>query len=299
MPPPKPSLIQRRSALHLLLGAPLLSACQSSAPSAQSSKTRVVSISPSTTETVFAIGAGHLLIGRSKYCDYPSEAARLPIVGGYSDPNIEAILGLLPTLVTGARGPAGPGIEQALNARGIQTFFPETESIAQIESMIAGLGRLLSHEEQAAQATWRIRQKERAVSIAVHNRPKIRAVMLFDIAPIVTAGPGSFPDELLRIAGTENLIVRGGAYPTINIEHLLSLDPDVLLDASSDAPDATQSRISAQLPGFRELRAVRENRVLKLTGSAVLRPGPRIGDGLETLAAALNGLSVQSPEKQP
>ena len=289
----------RRSALKIVLGALGLGACDSSQQKPESGPARVVSISPSTTEAVFAIGAGELLVGRSKYCDYPPEAERLPVVGGFSDPNIEAILGTLPTLVTGARGPAGPGIEQALNARGIRTFFPETESIAQIESMLHGLGRLLSRQEQAAKATWRIRQKEKAISTALQNRPRVRAVMIFDVAPIVAAGPGGFPDELLQIAGAQNLIVRGGAYPTINLEHLLALDPDVLLDASSDAPEATSSRISVQTPGWKELRAVREQRVIKLRGSAVLRPGPRIGDGLETLASALHGLQLDSAEHKP
>lgn len=286
--------IHRRPALQTLLGALLFAACDSR-PDKSTPAQRVVSTSPSTTETVFALGAGHLLVGRSKYCDYPAETQAIPVVGGFSDPNIEAILGLHPTLVTGARGPAGPTLEEVFVSRGIATFFPETESIAQIESMIHGLGRLISRSEQAADVSWQIRRRQKNVASAVAHRPRIRTVMIFDTAPIVAAGPGGFPDELLQIAGAENLITRGGAYPTINLEHLLALDPDVLLDASSDAPDATVSRITAELPGWKELRAVREHRVRKLTGSAVLRPGPRIGEGLETLARALHGFDLLPP----
>ncbi|MEJ7733560.1 MAG: helical backbone metal receptor, partial [Polyangiaceae bacterium] len=95
---------------------------------------RVVSLSPSTTETVFALGAGAELVARSRQCDFPPEAARLPAVGGYADPNVEAIIALAPTLVVGARGPAGPVLEAALRGKGIATFFPETESLAQIQA---------------------------------------------------------------------------------------------------------------------------------------------------------------------
>src|SRR6185295_14894222 len=110
---------------------------------------RVVSISPSTTEAAFAIGAGSLLVGRSTYCDYPPEALHLPVVGGFADPSLEAIVARSPTLVIGAHGPAGPALEQALKARSIATFFPETESIAQIEAMIGELGRRLDGEPGA------------------------------------------------------------------------------------------------------------------------------------------------------
>jgi iron complex transport system substrate-binding protein len=282
--------LRRRAVLLLLAGiAASAGACgkdrKRSAPAE-----RVVSISPSTTEAAFAIGAGHLLVGRSRYCDYPPEAARLLAVGGYADPSIEAIVALEPTLVIGARGPAGPALEQALVARNIATFFPETESMAQIEGMLAELGRRLGAASGAASVIERIHHRRDAVAAAVASLPRVRVALLFDTAPIVAAGPGGFPDELIRLAGGENVIARGGPYPTINIEHLLALDPDLILDATTDSAGAPGSAgIQRDAPGFRELRAVREGRVRALSTSAVLRPGPRIGDGLVTLARAIHG----------
>ncbi len=152
---------------------------------------RVVSISPSTTEAAFAVGAGPLVVGRSKYCDYPPEAARLPVVGGFADPNLEAILALAPTLVIGARGPAGPAIEQALNAHGIATLFPETESFAQIEGMLKELGARLHLEAGAAAAVGAIEADRQRVAAAIAGRPRVRAVFLFDVSPIYAAGPGA------------------------------------------------------------------------------------------------------------
>src|SRR5262245_40694716 len=134
-------LLGRRGFLMSLAMLAIGVGCKERDSATQHMTDRVVSLSPSTTEAIFAMGAGSKLVGRSRFCDYPPEALALPAVGGYADPSIEAIVALSPTLVVGARGPAGPGLEQALRARSIETFFPETESIKQIEQMLSELGR--------------------------------------------------------------------------------------------------------------------------------------------------------------
>lgn len=251
---------------------------------------RVVSISPSTTEAAYAVGAGTRLVGRSKQCDYPAAVTSLPIVGGFADPSLEAIIALAPTLVIGAHGPAGPALEQALGARGIATFFPETESIAQIESMLAELGKKLSGDVAARVAIAAIEARRAEVARAIAGKPRVKAALLFDVSPIVAAGPGSFPDELLREAGGDNVITAGGAYPTINLERLLALDPDLVLDGAGDMNEGA-SRIAAlrEAPGWRDLRALREGRVRSLSVATALRPGPRIGEGLVAMARAIHG----------
>jgi iron complex transport system substrate-binding protein len=292
MSPPR---IRRRAALAGLASLTLAACSRRAGPRGAA---RVVSISPSTTEAVFAIGAGAEVVGRSRYCDYPLEVSRLPVVGGFSDPNVEAIVALAPTLVIGAHGPAGPALAQALEAHGIATFFPDTESLAQIESMISELGKRLAHEASAALVVAKIEEARRRVRAAVAGRPRVRAVFVFDTAPIVAAGPGSFPDELIREAFGENLVREGGAYPTLSIERLLALDPEVILDGASTGHEGEEAARAAALrtaPGFRDLRAVREGRVRPLTSSVVLRPGPRIGEGLIALCTALHGEILGAP----
>lgn len=279
--------IGRREALAALLAA----AAGCARGPRTSAATRVVSLSPSTTEAVFALGAGALLAGRTSHCDFPPEARSLPVVGGFADPSVEKIIALRPTLVVGARGPAGPALAQALGGHGIDTFFPETESIAQIEAMLVELGRRLGRDP--APTVGHIEAARRRVREGVTGRPRVRAVFLFDVAPIVAAGPGSFPAELVREAGGESLITAGGQYPTLDVERLLALDPEVILDGSMDA-SARTSRI-AELrgaPGWRSLAAVREGRVRAVSASIALRPGPRIGEGLIAVARALHGESV-------
>jgi iron complex transport system substrate-binding protein len=288
-------VISRRTALLALgsLGAQVIAGCRG--VGGRGRGLRVVSLSPSTTEAAFAIGAGDRLVGRSKYCDFPPEAAKLPVVGGYADPSIEAIVALSPTLVIGARGPAGPGLETTLRSHGIETFFPETESLAQIEKMLEDLGGKLDRKEGAAAVIGRLRERREAVVKAVSGLRRARVALLFDVAPIVVAGPGGFPDELIQLAGGQNVITGGGPYPTINIERLLALDPDVIVDgANMWGTGGAAEPLAAQRgsPGWRELSAVKQGKVRGIDSGAALRPGPRIGEGLVTLARAIHGDAV-------
>jgi len=279
--------ITRRQSLLVLMTA-ALSAC-SRAPAPGQKPIRVVLTSPNTTETMFAIGAVDLLGGRSRFCDFPTEAQKLPTVGGYSDPNIEAIVALSPTLVIGARGPAGPALMDSLHAHGIDTYFPETETIAAIKTMILDLGKRVDHVADAERVVRDIETKQNALRTKLAGKPRVHVLFAFDIAPVIAAGPGSFTDEVLREAGAENVVTKGGLYPTIGLEHLLTLDPDVLLDGASDmqAVKSMKERVT-DAPGWKELRAVKEGRIRQV-GSDALRPGPRIGDGLWAVARAIHG----------
>jgi iron complex transport system substrate-binding protein len=259
-------------------------------PSPQPARTpqRIVSLSPNMTETLFALGAGARLVGRSRYCDYPPEAAALPIVGGFVDASFEAILGLVPDLVVGARGPAGRALTDRLEAVGIPTFFPQTESMAEIDSMVIDLGAKIGSRERAATLVERMRTRRATITAALREAPRPRALFVVGLNPIAVAGAGSFPDEMLRLVAAENVIDTGGSYPTVGIEHLLRLDPDVIVDATAAETGAGRRSIGKDEPGWRELRAVKEGRIRPLAGDATVRPGPRIADGLAALARAIH-----------
>lgn len=248
---------------------------------------RIVSMAASTTEALFAIGAGSLVVGRSRYCDYPPEAHALPSVGGYVDPSLEAVLGLNPDLVVGARGPLGPGFLRALTERGIATWFPETESLASIDELILGLGQRTDRQDSARALVERMRTRRAAIEKALAAEKRPRALLLFEKKPISVAGPGSFPDEMLRLAGGRNALEDGARYANLSLEKVLSLDPDVILDAEMGAAPATFDST------WSGVRAVKEGRVVRLGDESVLRPGPRVLDGVAVLARALHpGLNV-------
>ncbi|MBX3185947.1 MAG: cobalamin-binding protein [Labilithrix sp.] len=249
--------------------------------------TRIVSIAPSTTEGVYALGAGEKLVGRSRYCDWPSEVTKLPQVGGYVDPNLEAILALRPDLVVGARGPAGATLAERLEARGIHTYFPETESFAQIDAMLLGLGDRTGRASEARRTVEALDAKISAIEKAVAAKPRVRVLLVFGLEPLSVAGPSTFADEMIRRAGGENAIADGRGYPTINVERVHTLDPDVIVNAAI-AEAHGHERIAKDTPGWTKVRAVVEGRVVAIADESVLRPGPRVGDGLATLARGLH-----------
>lgn len=253
---------------------------------ATSGAPRVVSLSPSTTEAMFAIGAGRMLVGRSTFCDYPPEVLSLPVVGGYTDPNLEAILALRPTLVIGARGPAGPGFVDKLEAMGVKTFFPKTESFREIREMIFELGVRTGHKKESDAVIDAQTLAQDHLRHALMNEPRKKVLLVFGISPLIVAGPESFPDEMLRNAGATNAVTQGSGYPRIDIEMVKTLDPDVILNAAM-AETGAQGAISKEADGWRDIRAVREGNVAEVSDVAALRPGPRIMLGVESLARAI------------
>lgn len=276
-------MIARRA---FVLGS--LIACTKPAGTDTSSRgMRIVSLSPSTTETVFAVGAGERLVGRSRYCDWPKEVEKLPQVGGYVDPSYEAILALRPDLVIGARGPAGAAITERLEGRGIATFFPRTETFAEIDQMILGIGQRTGRAAEARTYVERMNERIRAVEARVAPLPRVRVLLVFGLEPLSVAGPGGFPDEMLQKAGAKNVVQAGGPYPTLGIERVLTLDPDVVINAAMGEKDSAR-RMGKEAAGWGRVRAVREDHLVSISNEAILRPGPRIADGLEMIAKAIH-----------
>ena len=278
-----------RRAMLSVLAALLGSACTRTprdSPSGAAVR-RIVSLTPNTTEALFAIGAGALLVGRSRYCDWPKEVQSLPSVGGYVDASFEAILALQPDLVVGARGPAGAGLTDRLQRRGIEIYFPITESIVGISDMIRGLGQRLGRLERAVEVVSGIEVHLARILQSVGDWPKPRCLMVFGLSPIVAAARGSFADEMLVAAGAINVLETGPHYPTLGIETVIGLAPDVIIDAAVAEGHGVE-RIRADRPGWSEVAAVRHGRVLAVDDNAVLRPGPRVADGVARLAALLH-----------
>lgn len=274
-------------ALVAIFALVVLASCSRGRGASSGPAARVVSLSPSTSEAIYAVGAQSALVGRSKFCDYPPAIAKLPQVGGYVDASLEAILVLRPDLVIGARGPSGPGLTEKLGARGITTYFPETESFAQIDEMILGVGARTGHDADARRVVVALDARVADIERALAGKTRPRVLLVFGVEPIVAAGPHTFADEMVRRAGGENVVTDGTGYPTLGLERVMALDPDVVLNAAMGEAQAAEA-ISKSAPGWSSVRAVKTGRVVSVTDEAVLRPGPRIADGLRVVARALH-----------
>jgi iron complex transport system substrate-binding protein len=269
----------------------LACACsRSSAPAAGEAK-RVVSLGPSTTESLFAIGAGDRVVARSRFCDWPTEAASLPDVGGVQ-PDVEAILALAPDLVVGPSGAWSAPLQETLRARGIAAWFPaEIESLEGVDALLVGLGERTGHAAEARRVAAALDTREAVIARALAQLPKVRVLFVVGITPIVVAGPRSFADEMLRRAGGTNVVTSGGAWPALDFERVTELDPDVVVDAAEGSADGPL-RIGPGVGGWAGVRAVREGHVVPIADERVLRPGPRVAAGLFVLARALHPAAV-------
>jgi iron complex transport system substrate-binding protein len=250
---------------------------------------RVVSLAPSTTESLFMIGAGDRVVGRSRYCDWPAEATRVPSVGGL-EPDVETILLLRPDLVVGPRTGSSARLAEQLATNGIPTWFPDTESFASIDEALLGLGERTGHASDARRYVEDLDAREQAIQQAVAAQPRPRVLMVVGATPVVVAGPKSYADQMLARAGAVNVVDAGPAWPTIGLEEIAELDPDLVLDSSA-GPDEP-ARITRDTPGWGGIRAVRGGHVIVLNDPRVLRPGPRIAEGLAVVARLLHPTAV-------
>ena len=271
-----------------------LAACSREAAHAPDVASRVVSLGPSTTEALFAIGAGRHVVARSHYCDFPPEATKLPEVGGI-EPDLEAILQLHPDLVTGPSGAWSTRFAKTMEGRGIATWFPdEIKTLAGVDAMLFTLGDRTGTRAGANRVVSAMHGRELSVDRAVVGLPRPRALLVVGLSPVVAAGPASFADEMLRRAGATNALIDGAPWPVVSFERLVDLDPDVVLDASESTPGAV-TRVTKDAPGWGGLRAVQQGRVVAVTDTRVLRPGPRVAEGLAALAHALHPDAVPAP----
>lgn len=281
----------------LVVGAP---GCGTEDPfpaSAAATPERIVSMSPALTETLFALGVGDRVVGVTRFCLYPEEALELPKVGGYLDPNWEAIVALEPDLVVLMESHAEA--ERRLDRLGIRTLRVNQQKVADILLSFQQLAGACGAPNRGDALRVEVEQSLERIRTTVAGRPKSRVIVSVGrqpgsgrLATVWAAGPGTFLDDALRLAGGVNVVPGGiaGAYPEISTEGLLQLDPDDILDVipELEAGGMDVGVALADWQGLRSLRAVREGRVHVLGRHNLSIPGPRIAEVVEAFARALH-----------
>ena len=247
---------------------------------------RVVSLAPSVTETLFALGAGPDVVGVSQYCDYPPQVRSLPRVGSFLTPNIEAIIALRPTLVIGLGLSSDVRELRALNSMGYPVLLVGDDSLQQIESSIETIGARIGRESQAHQLVAQIRTQIGTVRERLANAKPETALMLVGHQPIVAVGAGTFLSELLQIARAQNIAAAAGEeWPRLSMEYIIAMRPEVILDGSMGTDPSSSSDFWKNYP---TIPAVREHRVYGYSEDSILHSGPRVGQSLETIARMIH-----------
>jgi iron complex transport system substrate-binding protein len=243
---------------------------------------RIVSLAPSITECLFALGAGDRVMGVTDFCNYPPEARLKPHVGGMINPSIEAVVGLEPDLIVMSMEGNIREDFRRLTSFGTPVFVSNPRTLEGIYRSLRTLGTLTGKEESARHLVAALESRERAIRSAAEGLPRVRGLLLVSLQPLMCAGGNTFIDELLRVAGGANLASRAhGTYPSYSRENVIADDPEVIIVMSDILPEG--AGLTATFPEWESVDAVRKGRVFRLEADVVSRPGPRALDALERL----------------
>jgi iron complex transport system substrate-binding protein len=258
-------------------------------------KLRIVSLAPNVTEILFALGLGDHIIGVTDACDYPPAVKLIPPVSGFGTPNAENLLALKPDLIisSGLEKPELLGILQQAGIRlvnvqphGFMADFPE------LFDAIRAIGEATGRTAEARALVDQMQAELDAVAAhvaAIKESRRPRVFVEIEESPLMTAGRGSFLDDLIARAGGRNVAHEiKTAFPRINPEQVVAWNPDVILVAHGNAPGEAAKRLAGHI-GWSQVAAVRQRQIIDdINPDLLFRPGPRIVDGVKQLAERLH-----------
>jgi iron complex transport system substrate-binding protein len=251
------------------------------------SPVRIVSLAPSVTEMLFAIGAGEQVVGVTEFCDFPAAAQSKPKVG-YSNPNIEALVALQPDLVLAPKEFLRADVLAKLEQLKIPTFILDAKRLEDIPLHIQTLGRLVERSAEAGAVVQAMRHRIDELKRKVESLPAKRVLYVLNSQPLITVGPGSFIHQMIGLAGGMNVASQAGApYPRLSMETVLKEDPEVLVFPVGTVESVPPSE-QQQWQRWTSLSAIKHHRIHEVPSNLLNRPGPRIVEGLEQLAKAIH-----------
>jgi iron complex transport system substrate-binding protein len=257
---------------------------------------RIVCLTPSITDSVFALGAAHDVVAISDYVDYPAEAKKKPSVGAIDKPSVEMVLSLHPDLILGMPYLNDQAVLQQFERLGIPVYLADPHGIAGILRSLIGLGHALGRESEATTLVARLQQRIDSVRASVKGRPVVSVFMPVSYDPVMTIGKRSFITDIIQAAGghsiTDDL---NQEWPRISMEAVIARAPQALLIMRGGiiTPEILKTR-----PGWDILPAVRSGRVY-LVDKRVNFPSPVAIDALEDLAKQFHPELTVAVSSQP
>lgn len=247
---------------------------------------RIVSLAPSITELIYALGAGDRVVGVTSFDNYPPEVQDVPKVGDFNGPNVEAIIAQKPDIIFASSLSGKDKMESLQQSTGIPVAVLEAKNIQQIYESIELIGKLTGTQDKGQQVIQEMQNKIDEISSKTKNLPKVKVFYLLDINGNWTAGKGSFIDELITLAGGENIAAdAGGEWVQYSLEELVKKNPDVIImSAYAGKIDDVKN---AQ--GYKDTNAVKNGKVYMISNDDIVsRASNRIVLGLEEIAKILH-----------
>ena len=259
---------------------------------------RIVSLIPSNTELLFAVGAGSSVVGVTNYCDYPPEARKIEKVGDLTAMSLEKVVALDPELVLATKGNSKE-LVISLRALGVRVFVLDPQTIEEVLDAIGKVGALTGRSEAARALVDSYRQRLAHVADRIDELTESERPTVFVGSPFRdenwTPGPETYTSAVIRRAGGRNIAddLAPRTWAVYNLENIVSKDPQVLLSTLGVGQDPSETRTrflerAKSLEGWRDLDAIRNERVVLIPENWLLRPAPRLFQAIETLASALH-----------
>ena len=243
---------------------------------------RAVSLAPSLTEMIFAVGAGDTLVGVTSYCNYPEQAKAIEKVGDTMTPNIERIIALKPQIVFVSTASQLEAFTKTLDDQGIAVFVSDGKSLDDVYRSLNQFGDLFGTKKRAANLVSDLTQRADAVRSSVEGKPTPKVFVQISNDPLFTIGKDSFLTEVLDHAGGSSATKDvPTAYPKLSKETAMAMGPDVII--LSDSDDNKEPNVV-----FKDSRAVKNGRVYRVNADILSRPGPRLVDAIEQIARDLH-----------
>ncbi len=249
---------------------------------------RIVSLAPSVTETLFALGAGEQLIGICTFCDFPRAVERIDRIGSYIAPNVEAIVAKAPDVVIGVP-PNSPEAVAALRRAGLKVVIVQVDTIEQIEAAMRTIAHEAGRDAQGETLLAELRQRMAAVRTRLEGAPQRRVLMVVGQNPLIAVGSGIFLNELITQAHGINIAAdTNQQWPRFSLEVAVAKQPDVIIDGSMGSEEKDETQLFGVWQNFPELPAVRNGRLYGRRSYTLLRPGPRLAEGFEEIARLIH-----------
>lgn len=256
---------------------------------------RIVSLAPSNTEILFAIGAGDRVVGVTDYCNYPpivlekKKRGEIVSVGGYSTINVEKVLALKPDLVVASYGNGLETIE-TLRKFGINVIAFDPKTIQDVMKDIVLIGRATGNYDNATKVVGEMVEKIEAVREKVKNKPKVKVAHLLWHDPIWVSGKNTFIDEVITLANGEN-VFRFDGWRVVSIEDLIAANPDVILVSSGTGMGGGKDIVYEWVTSdkrLKSIKAIENGKVFIVDADIINRPSYRLADALEIVAELIH-----------
>jgi len=249
---------------------------------------RIVSLAPNITEILFSLGLDEEIVGVSIHCNFPEKAKSKVRVGSYIRLDFEKITSLNPDLIIATAAGNTRDMVDRLGKLGFPTYVIYPKDFNDILKNIAHIGQVVNREEEARVAIEGMRKRSQRIVELTNGLPRPKVFVQIGDAPIVTVGKGSFADDLIRLAGGENIAGKGKeVYPRFGMEEILKRSPEVIVISSMN-PRGDYQKILQEWNRWKTIPAVRNGRIHLIDSDLIDRPSPRIIDGLEVLAKVLH-----------